>query len=75
LNLPVDEVAKSQENNGFVKSSRQGAQKLKRAEHLESRCNDEFEALSRSERDRWTFYDAIANIFKNIQSVREGGRK
>jgi hypothetical protein len=39
----------------------QGAQKLRSEAHLSrvSRDNDEVEAQSRSERDRWTFYETI----------------
>ena len=37
----------------------QGAQKLKVKRTYKVRCNDEVEAQSRSERDRWTFYGTI----------------
>jgi hypothetical protein len=37
----------------------QGAQKLRSEAYLHVRCNDEVEAQSRSERDRWTFYETI----------------
>jgi hypothetical protein len=37
----------------------QGAQKLRSEAHLRVRRNDEVEAQSRSERDRWTFYETI----------------
>ncbi len=37
----------------------QGAQKLRSEVHLRVRRNDEVEAQSRSERDRWTFYETI----------------
>ena len=37
----------------------QGAQKLRSEAYLRVRCNDEVEAQSRSERDRWTFYETI----------------
>jgi len=37
----------------------QGAQKLKGEAYFHVRCNDEVEAQSRSERDRWTFYETI----------------
>jgi hypothetical protein len=37
----------------------QGAQKLRSEAHLQVRRNDEVEAQSRSERDRWTFYETI----------------
>jgi head-tail adaptor len=37
----------------------QGAQKLRSEAHLWVRRNDEVEAQSRSERDRWTFYEII----------------
>jgi hypothetical protein len=38
----------------------QGAQKLRSEAHLQVRRNDEVEAQSRSERDRWTFYETIS---------------
>jgi len=38
----------------------QGAQKLRSEAYLRVRCNDEVEAQSRSERDRWTFYETIS---------------
>jgi hypothetical protein len=37
----------------------QGAQKLRSEAHLLVRRNDEVAAQSRSERDRWTFYETI----------------
>jgi hypothetical protein len=37
----------------------QGAQKLRSEAHLQVRRNDEVEAQSRFERDRWTFYETI----------------
>jgi hypothetical protein len=37
----------------------QGAQKRRSEAHNQVRCNDEVEAQSRSERDRWTFYETI----------------
>jgi hypothetical protein len=37
----------------------QGAQKLRSEAHSQVRRNDEVEAQSRSERDRWTFYETI----------------
>jgi hypothetical protein len=63
LCLNLDELVKSREIDGFVKSSPakagQGAQKLRSEAHLHVRRNDEVEAQSRSERDRWTFYETI----------------
>ena len=41
----------------------QGAQKLRSEAHLQVRRNDEVEAQSRSERDRWTFSETIELIF------------
>ncbi len=40
----------------------QGAQKLRSAANLQVRRSDEDEAQSRSERDRWTFYEAIISF-------------
>jgi hypothetical protein len=37
----------------------QGAQKQGSEAHLQVRRNDEVAAQSRSERDRWTFYETI----------------
>jgi len=37
----------------------QGAQKLRSEAHIWVRRNDEVAAQSRSERDRWTFYETI----------------
>jgi hypothetical protein len=36
-----------------------GAQKLRSEAYLQVRGNDEVEAQSRSERDRWIFYETI----------------
>jgi hypothetical protein len=51
------------QNDGFVKSSPAkaglGAQKLRREAHFQVRCNDEVEAQSRFERDRWIFHETI----------------
>ena len=51
------------QNEGFVKSSpakaELGAPKLRGETHLQVRRNDEVAAQSRSERDRWTFYETI----------------
>jgi len=38
-----------------------GAQKLRSEAHLRVRRNDEVAAQSRSERNRWTFYETINN--------------
>jgi len=60
-----DDLVKSLGKDDFVKSSPakagQGAQKLRSEAHVSrvSRDNDEVEAQSRSERDRWTFYEVI----------------
>jgi hypothetical protein len=37
----------------------QGAQNVRSEAYLQVRRNDEGEAQARSERDRWTFYEAI----------------
>jgi hypothetical protein len=37
----------------------QGTQKLRSEAYLHVRCNDEVEAQSCSEQDRWTFYETI----------------
>jgi len=37
----------------------QGAQKLRSDAHSQLRRNDEVAVQSRSERDRWTFYETI----------------
>ena len=56
----TDEVIKSQQNDGCRKKLQlQGAQELRSEAYLHVRCNDEVEAQSRSERDRWTFYETI----------------
>jgi hypothetical protein len=71
----IEELVKSLRNDGFVKSSPakagQGAQKLRSEAHLSrvSRDNEEVEAQSRSQRDRWTFYETI-NI-KNKEVYRK----
>jgi len=50
----------SHRDDGFVKRIQmQGAQKLRSEAHLQVRRNDEGAAQSRSERDRWTFYETI----------------
>jgi hypothetical protein len=58
-----DDLVKSLQNDGFVKSSPAkaglGAQKLRSEAHVQVRRNDEVAAQSRSERDRWTFYEVI----------------
>jgi len=46
----------------------QGAQNLRSEAYFRVRCNDEGEAQSRSERDRWTFYETI--IFPDLRSIR-----
>jgi hypothetical protein len=52
----------------------QDVQKLRRQAHFQVRRNDEVEAQSRSERDRWTFYETIFS-FKLIITRREGRSK
>ena len=61
-NLNIDEDVKSQQNDGFDVGASCGRpcpgernSPLPRV----SRDNDEVEAQSRSERDRWTFYETI----------------
>jgi hypothetical protein len=41
----------------------QGAQKLSSEAHFRVRRSDEVAAQSRSERDRWTFYETITILF------------
>jgi hypothetical protein len=57
------DLVKSRPNDGFVKNSPAkaglGAQNLRSEVYVKVRRNDEGEAQSRSERDRWTFYEAI----------------
>jgi len=47
----------------------QGAQNLRSEAYLQVRCNDEGEAQSRSERDRWTFYETI-----KLRNLKERGK-
>jgi len=73
-----DEIVKSQQNDGFDVGASCGrpcpgerSSPLSRV----SRDNDEVEAQSRSERDRWTFYETIKPLSHKIPYVKTKYRR
>jgi hypothetical protein len=57
--LRVRVIQKAPERWFCKKLQMQGARKLRREAYFRVRCNDDVEAQSGSERDRWTFYETI----------------